>query len=46
MTIQLLKQYLDLGHLSMYKQWLNIKKWWFFFEKTMKTYFKTIDLSL
>ena len=39
MTIQLLKQYLELGHLSMYKQWIDTKKSWFFLEETMKAYF-------
>ena len=31
--MRLLKLYLELGHLSMYKQWIYTKKRWFFFEK-------------
>ena len=44
--IQLLKLYLELDHLSMYKQWIYTKKCWFFFWKTMKAYFKVVILSL
>ena len=33
MTIQLLKQYLELDHLSMYKQWTYTKKNGIFFGK-------------
>ena len=46
MTIQLLKQYLELGHLSMYKQWTYTKKTVFFLKKTMKAYFRAINLSI
>ena len=45
MAIQLLKLHFELGHLSMYKQWIYTKKC-FFFEETMKAYFKAIILSL
>ena len=44
--MRLLKLYLKLGHLSMYKQWICNKKWWFFLKKTMKAYFKAVMLSL
>ena len=33
MTIQLSKLYLELGHLSIYKQWTYTKKLWFFLKK-------------
>ena len=46
MTIQLLKLYLELSHLSMYKQWTYTRKQWLFFEKSMKGYFKAVILSL
>ena len=46
MTIQVLKLYLELSHLSMYKQWTYTIKQWLFFEKTMKGYFKAAMLSL
>ena len=36
MTIRLLKLYLELGHLSMYKQWTYTIKRWFFFKKQWK----------
>ena len=36
MTIQLLKLYLELGHLSMYNQWTYTKKRWFFLKKRWK----------
>ena len=45
MTIQLLKLYLELSHLSMYKQLAYTKKW-FFFKKMMNTYFKAVILSI
>ena len=45
MTIQLLKLYLEIGHLSMYKQLIYTKKL-FFFEKIMKAYFKAMILSI
>ena len=45
MTIQLLKLYLELSHLSMYKQLTHAKKW-VFFEKMMKAYFKAAILSI
>ena len=34
--IQLLKIYIELDHLSMYKQWIYTEKTIVFFEKTMK----------
>ena len=46
MTYQLLKQYLELGRLSMHKKWIYTKKNGGVFEKTMKTYFNVIVLSL
>ena len=46
MTIQLLKLYLELGYLPMYKQWTYTKKWWFFVEKMMKAYFKAVILLI
>ena len=49
MMIQLLKTYLELRHLSMYKQWTYTKKLWFFFLffcLFLKTYFKPVILSL
>ena len=45
MTIQLLKLYLELSHLSMHKQLAYTKKW-VFFEKMMNTYFKAVILSI
>ena len=46
MMIQLLKLYLRLHHLSMYKQWTYTKNGDLFFEKTMKAYFKVVILSI
>ena len=46
---RLLQLYLELGHLSMYNQWIYTKNsvfFLFFFEKTMKAYFKAIILSI
>ena len=44
--MRLLRLYLELSHLLVYKQWIYTTKWWFFFQKTMKAYSKAVMLSL
>ena len=44
--MRLLKLYLELGHLLMYKQWHAPKHGEFFFEKMMRAHFKVFILSL
>ena len=36
MMIRLLKLYLELRHVLMYKQWTSTRKWWFFLKKQWK----------
>ena len=40
MMIQLIKIYLELTNLSMYKQWIYIKSWWFYRYKTYENILK------
>ena len=44
MMIQLFNLYLELHHLSMYKQWIYTKNG-DFLEKTLKAYYKVVILS-